>query len=212
MTSTCAYGSYPAQVYHATHFIPWIVPLAIAAAAIGRTRYNTWGTQLMLKLFGLWLTVLQPVLYIVQGTFNIQRPDPYCPDTFTFAFPLSEAFYIAALATFIIMFTYCWNIVLPWLYWFVLICFIIGPPGILCWYTYSTWAETLLSLGMGALTSIVFVVFVRFLILDDFPLLLNQRPWTWLGSIDNYAMTTAAQEESERVRIVLKRLERQGLA
>ena len=212
MTS-CAYPSYAAQLYQATHFIPWIIPLAISAAAIGRTHYGRrYGKQFVLVLLGLWLTVTQVILQIIQNNQNVMRPDPYCPDTYSTAFPLSEAFYVAALSMFIVGFTYCWNIVLPWPYWLMLFAVIGGPPSILIWFAYSTWFESLVSVGLGTIVAALFVVFVRFVIIDDIPLMVHQRPWTWFAAIDTYATTEAAQIESERICASITRLKKLNLA
>ena len=208
----CVYSSYGAQIYGWTHLIPWIVPLALSAASITRTRYGKqhWGKQIMIVLYSLWITVVQLMLYIVQSYFNEYRSDPYCPDMKSLAYPSLEAFYTASLVTYIIAFTYFWDIVLPWTYWSLLFVFMVVPPGILVWFAYNLWYEVLVSSLIGIATTLYFVVLVRFILLDDIPIMLHQRPWTWFACVDTYLMDEEQHNVHKRLLITLERLEKHG--
>lgn len=203
--ATCYYYSYAAQVYQWTHLVPWIVPLAISAASIGRAK-KKWGKQVTLVLYGTWLSILQLILLIVQSNMNRMRADPYCPDTFSAAYPCVEAFYVCSLTMFIIGFTYIWNVVLPWPYWTVLFLFIAGPPSVLIFFQYNTLAEILVSGGIGIGTTIMFLLFFAFVVVDMLPYLMVQAPFTWFYCIDNYAMNDAQIERAYVVEQVMSRL------
>ncbi len=203
--STCVYPSYAAQVYQWTHLIPWIVPLAITAAALGKVRHR-WGKQVTLVLYGTWLSLLQLILLLIQSNMNRNRPDPYCPMMYSAAYPCIEAFFVSSLTMFIAGFTFIWNVHLPWLYWTVVFCVLSGPPSILVWYQYSTWSEVLVSTLIGFGSTLMFLLFFAFVVVDSLPYLLNQVPFTWFYCIDNYAMSDQQMTRTERVRVVLTAL------
>jgi hypothetical protein len=207
--STCAYPSIIAQAYEGTHWIPWLVPFAVACASFGRDRSGKWGKQILLIWYGFFLTLMQVVVYIFQNNFNTTRNDPYCVEIVSYAFPSMEAYYVGALSAFIFGFTYFWNLQLAWSYWTMLILFVIGPSGIFIWFQYNTVSEILMSAGIGSGTTILFLVFVRFIWLDYIPFLLQQAPWTWFNCIDSYVTSDDQQQETIRIAVVLKELQKE---
>jgi len=207
--STCAYPSIVAQVYEGTHLLPWLVPLAVTAASFGRDKNGRFGKQIMLVWYGLFLTLMQLVVYIFQNSFNTTRSDPYCVEIVSYAFPSMEAYYVSALSTFITGLTYFWDIQMSWTYWTMMITFLIGPAGILIWFGYNSVPEILMSIGMGTGTTLLFLVLVRFFWREHIPFLLLQAPWTWFNCIDSYIMTDEQQDESMRIPVVLRELEKE---
>lgn len=207
--SYCSYPSPVATAFEYTHLIPWIVPLVITAASIGKDRTGKWGKQIILIWYGSFLFVCQIGLYIAQASFNVTRTDPYCIDVVSYAFPSTEGFYISALSTYVIVFTYLWNIPLSWSYWTILFVFVIGPSGILVWFTYNTLAEIGISVGIGSGTTIIFLLFVRFLWIDDIKFFVLQAPWTWLNAIDSYVQTDIQLIEASRTEFIVKKLEKE---
>lgn len=207
--SSCSYPSIVANVFEYTHLIPWIVPLVISAASIGRDRTGKWGKQIIMVWYGLFITVCQIGLYICQTAFNATRIDPYCVDVVTYAFPSSEGFYISALSAYIVGFTYLWNIELSWTYWTFLFVFVMGPSGILVWFTYNTVTEIGISIAIGAGTTLIFLLFMRFMWLDYLGFYLHQAPWTWFNAIDSYVMSEEQLAESARIEEVLKEMEQE---
>ena len=182
--------------------MPWLIPLAITAAALGRVRHR-WGKQVTLILYGGWISLLQLILLIVQTSMNRMRPDPYCPMMLSYAYPCIEAFFVSSLTTFIAGFTFIWNIHLPWVYWTVVFTVLSGPPMILVWFQYSTWSEVLVSTCIGIVTSIMFLLWYAFVVVPKLPFLLCQAPFTWMYCIDNYAMSDEEMDRAAHVKSVI---------
>lgn len=207
MTS-CYYPSILAQVYEAVHLIPWIAPLAISAASFGKDRDGRYGKQIYTMMFGIFLTLMQIAIYIFQNYFNRLQEDLYCIGTYSNAFPSIEGFYCSAFVTFIAATTYFWNIQMSYIYWTCSILFLIGPPSVLLWYTYNSLSEILISVAIGVSTTLLYVVLVRFIIKEHIPFLLIIAPFTWFNAIDSYIMSEDEQQQSIRIRTVIKDLEK----
>ena len=195
---SCIYPSIFGQVYGYTLLIPFIMPLILFAAGLGRRPENdTYGCQILLVWYSKWITAMEVLVFIIQTRLNVTRSNPYCTDIIGLAAPSLETFCIASFATFIICFTYLWNIEMPALYWSLVLCLLIGPPTVLVWFTYNTWPEVL-SAGLLALVSTgFFMVVVRFIVMDSLPLVTELRPWTWMNCMDNYVTTIKQREKSK---------------
>jgi hypothetical protein len=187
----CVYDGWAAQVFAFTQLIPWLVPLALSAASIGRDARGRWGKQLLHVWFGLHLTVMQVFLYVLQFTLDRPRPDPYCPSVYSYGVPATAAFYIAALYAFIVGYAILWRVRLSAFYWVATTAILVFVPGILVWWAYNTWYEVLLALALGAGTTAPFLAVVRFLVLPEVPLLLRARPWRWFPCIDTYMIMSS---------------------
>lgn len=191
---TCVYNSVASQIYGATHLIPWIVPLAVSAASIGRDRNGKWGKQIVMILYSFWLTGITFILYAAQTALNIQMPNPYCPEYTSYSHPSLEMFYVSSLATYIGAFTYMWNLELAWSYWVLIQVVVIFPPFVLVAFSQNTWYQLFIAAIVGISTTIAFVVFI-YLESESISYLLHQTPFTWFSAIDSYVRTDAQQRE-----------------
>lgn len=210
---SCGYNSYASQIYSGVDWIPFIVPLAISAAAwtftpTGKDGHMKPAKQLILIFFGLWLLLMELFVYMAQVYANVQRPDPYCLElVMVYAFPSRISFYLATLVTYLFMFAYLWNAEIHWLYWTCTLLFFVAPQAMLVWMVQNTWQEALISTLIGVISTIVFMVFYRFFVIDVTPYLVQQRPWTWFSAADTWTMTRKQQEDSLRIQAILKRVE-----
>lgn len=195
---SCVYPSVAAQLFGWTLLLPWIIPIFVFAAGITK-RNGKWGNQIMMVWFGKWLLVVQLILYIFQVRFNLQRPDPYCPEILTFAYPSTAGFYVASGVTYIVGFSFLWNVVLSWVYWVTVLCLFALVPSVLVWFVYNTWYEVLMSVLVGIITTLAFLLWVRFYLLDMVPFLLQQAPWTWLSCTDTQIMLPAQERLLEQI-------------
>jgi hypothetical protein len=181
---SCIYPSYIGQAYAYTHLIPWIIPIGLFAFSIKRDKSGKYGVEFIVYLYSTWLSWGALFLYIMQSAFRVMRHDPYCPDQTSLAYPSMEAFYTGSLVTYIILFTYLWNIPLAEMYWVVLFGLLALPPLILVWFTYNTVYEVLVSTLMGIAFTCVFLVAIRFFFVRYFNVLMKQRPWCWLSPVN----------------------------
>lgn len=207
----CVYPTYAAQIYSYTHWLPFLIPLAITVAAFGHNRYGKWGKQVMIAFFGYTISVMQIVLIIVQYSMGIMRADPYCPDTIvSLAYPCQEAYYATLLVTFIFCFVAGWNIELSWIFWAGLLGLMALPPVVLVWFQFNTPLEVGVSMAIGAATSIVFMLVYSCLILPDLPFILTQFPWVFMECIDSYSMELKDLKRTEELRAIKDDLHSMG--
>lgn len=210
MSTGCLYSSYSAQAFAYAMLIPTIVPLALAAASVTRNpKTGEWGKEWILVAFGSYLFFFQLVLYIFQISLQMIRYNPFCPDVLTYGFPSLVGFYVAALGTFVIEYSYLWNAVVSSFYWTYLFLVWWLPCLVLVWFQYNTWQEVLLSLGIGVLITTIFVLAVRYYFLEDMPFILNSTPWTWFSCVDTWVQTRQGQARTEEVKACLARINRQ---
>lgn len=207
MATITTHASYASQAWTVVHYIPWIVPFAIFCVSITPRRDGKGGAQLVLKLFGMWLSVMQILLNVLQNYFNYQRNDPFMIFPPAHAFPSLKAYYWAALMTYVILFCYLYNIILGWFWWACIFLFFALPQSMLVWMLYNTWQEALVSTLLGVISTTVFLLLIRFIIQDSFPYLVNMFPFTYMSVTDTYIMTeeqqklaTAVRERMEKVR------------
>jgi len=205
--SSCTYPSYAGQAWTIVHYIPWIVPLFIFAASITPRKDGRGGTQLILKLYALWLSLMQIVLYLLQVYFKNMRADPYCTDVYNYGFPSLKAYYWSAGLTYIIMFCYLYNMSLGWFWWTFIFLVFAGPQSMLVWMLYNTWQEALVSSLIGIISTGVFLLLIRFIVQDYFPYLINMFPFTYMGATDTYIMTPKQEALSTAIRERMERFQ-----
>jgi hypothetical protein len=207
--SACVYYSYAAQMYSWVHLIPWLVPFFIIAASFAKNdgiKNKDWGKQFMLVAYGLWLTLMQIVLYCLQYGLNIQVPDPYCPEIVSLAYPSAETFYTMSVITYVLCFTYCWHIIVPWFYWTCMFLIIVIEPYILFWFLYNDWYQTLVSMLLGIGATVVYFVIICKFVWHRLPILILQRPLTWFYAVDSQIMSQEQHFVSEYIEIKLRGL------
>lgn len=198
-------STYASQAWTVVHYIPWIVPFAIFCVSITPRRDGKGGAQLILKLYGMWLSLIQIVLTLLQHHFNYMRDDPFMIFPPTYVFPSLKAYYWAALITYAVLFCYLYNITLGWFWWACVFLFFAMPQGMLIWMTYNTWQESLISTLLGVLSTTVFLLLIRFIVQDSFPYLLHMFPFTYMSVTDTYIMT---EEQQALSTVVGERMER----
>lgn len=191
------------QALSAILFIPWIVPFAFSVVTITKTPDGRWGKQFVPVTFGFWLTFWQAALWVFQIAFNMARVNPLDQATAYYGFPSMAGFYVAVLGSFVIEFTFVWNIQFSWTYWAALFLWWICPGVVLVFTTYNTWQEVVLSLGWGVLVTTIYVLVLRFYIFYELPFYLNSEPFTWFSCVDTWLQSAEQQVECERIRLAL---------
>lgn len=198
---TCLYTSYGAAVFAAVQLVSWLVPLTLAAASPVRDQESgRWGRQFVLVAFGFYIFIWGFVLYIFQVALAIMREDPFCPVIQTYGVPSSAAYYVAAMGTFLLGLAYemgFWynftNSLYLIIWWFV-------PPVVLVWFGFNVWQEVLLSMGLGVLSTIVFLFLIWHYMVHDMPYYLQQVPWSWCNCIDTWVQTPRQRVKAEALR------------
>lgn len=182
------YPSYAGQAFAAVFYVPWLITLGLFAFQRRRDpRTGEYGIEFIVYLYGLWLTWGTLLVWALQSSFRVMRNNPYCPDQVSYAYPSTPAFCLGSLFACIVGFTYLWNEVLSEVNWILIIGILFGIPMVFVWFTYNTWWEVLLSTLLGLVTGVVFVVVIRFFVVQHFEVMMKQRPWCWLGPIDTLA-------------------------
>jgi len=207
--SGCVYYSYAAQMYSWVKLIPWLVPFFIVAASFAKNagvKKKQWGKQFILLTYGLWLTVMQIVLYALQYGLGIQKPDPYCPEIVSLAYPSSETFYTVSVVTYVICFTFIWKIVVPWAYWAFIFLILVIQPYILFWFLYNDWYQTLVSMLLGIGSTVTFFIIICNLVMPVLPILILQKPFSWFYVIDSHLMSEEEHIKSEYAETVLQNI------
>lgn len=205
---SCVYTSYSAQAFGLVLSIPFLVGVAFLFASIARYKNTRWGKQFLVLIMGTMLSYAQCWLWVLQFALRVYRRDPYCPELITMGFPSLSAFYVSALATGFILFTFVWNVVFSWFYWFYIFTVLLFPPTVLYFVGFNTWQEVLLSMLLGIATSSFFIILLRVFILEATPMLLNQAPFTWFSCEDTWMMNEEQQEKADLIREMLKDIQR----
>lgn len=176
------------------HKIPFLISMSLSIMGFVITkrvknpftgRIERYG-EIIFPILGLYLHVTQYMLWPLQRYFNVIRPDPYCPGHEGYAFPSIEAFYTAALITFIVAYCVVWSVKQPWTRWVLFLLIFALPNLILIWYGHNEWWQVLVSMFVGVFTSVTFVIVLRYYISPSFPYMLNSWPLNWLGYYDTY--------------------------
>lgn len=181
----CVYPSLFGQAFSYTHALPLVIPLALWIFSIRWDSKGNWGFECIINLYSWILTWGYFIILILKGSFQVSRPDPYCPDQMGMVYPSVTAFYIGSIVTFIILLTYLWNIPLSEGYWVV----VIGISGtlflVLVRSTYNTLYEVLLSSLIGLVFTTVFLIYFRFFS-PDLDIIVKQRPWCWFSLVNTW--------------------------
>lgn len=200
--SACSYPETLAgSIYSYTQLIVIVVPACISAMAVSKIWYflarrERFGVQFLHKWYGTWMLVMAMLVAIAQSNQNVLRPDPYCPDIIDYAFPSMTAFVVASLVTYVFLYTYLWNVVLPWVWWAAIETLLL-LPAVFVWFGVNTWLEILVSTLIGVVTTAVYLIAVRVLVARHVPMLLRLYPSTVFGCVDNLLMSIRQQQWSE---------------
>jgi len=177
----CYYVSLLGHTWAWTHILPTLITMSLSVASLRLHGYEWFPT-----IYGLYLHVWQFILWVFQAHWQIMRPHPQCAEIHTFAFPSQEAFYAVSLAAYILTYSYMWNIPLAIFTWLFIYCIVIVPPVVLVFLQYNRPWEIVVSMILGIVATVPFVLVIRIYIKPLIPYLLNQAPWCWFGYVDTY--------------------------
>lgn len=192
----------PQEAFRYILQIPFFVTLCLSAAAIRKNHYGVWGKEFILVLFGGWLFLWWLILSVLQISLNMPRMDPFHPGEYYYGFPSSIGYYVSVATTFVFEFTYLFNIRFSRMYWLGLYLFAALPSIILCWFQFNSWQEVLLSMGLGALVTTVYLLFYYYVLLENVPVLLNTSPFTHMSCVDTWTLSNAGKAEAERIKMM----------
>ncbi len=208
-TEDCLYRGISGITVYYVQLASWgVFFVMIGAGIVKDTQSGRWGQQFTLTLFGVWLSIWQCLIYLVQYALNVQRVDPFCTRTTQLVFPSIPAFYAAAGATFIVSFVQVQGLELPWSKWPLIMAFLFCP-FVLAFFSVNTWIEVVVSIVAGVVSTILFFAILLQWLIPWFPHLLNSCPWSYMYCIDTWFMTERARQQEEDIRDVIKRLPRQ---
>ncbi len=191
-------------MFASVQLLSWVVAIFIWGAGISRnTRTGRWGKQLTLALFSAWLWICQFLVYILQMVLDSPRPDVFCPSVTSYGFPSLAAMYVAAGVTFVVGFAVWRKLALPWSVWPVLAVLFVCP-FVLAWFTFNTWVEVMLSILIGVGSTLAFFLVLDRVLLNQYPYMLNQAPWTWINADDTWLMDEHQYRREAYLRELMK--------
>lgn len=212
------YLYYGQQVRQLVPLLPWFVTLVLFVLSINADHKGYWKKNFFLVLYGFYLHFWQFGLAVFQVVFNAQRMDPFTDHIYAMPLFSQEGFYLAALVTLFIMYSFLWRQAISPLWWVFVWIFVIGPPALLVFFGYAMWWEVLFGMGMGIISTAAYVLVFWIYLLDSVPYLITQRPWTWMGCNGCWCLTLEQQKFArclpERIarceRIIAARAARHG--
>lgn len=175
----CYYASMWGQAFAWTQLLPSIISL-------GLTVLTLITFELLFVFLGYYLHGIQLLLWFVQLNLQIDRPNPLCQEYHSYAFPSVEGYYIGAIVAFVLGYSYVWKVRQSWYAWFVLLGLTVVPPTVLVFLAYNEWYEVVISMAIGVLASIIFIIILWVYIYDAIPYIENLFPFHWLKYKDNY--------------------------
>ncbi len=132
-------------------------------------------------LYGLYLYIPQLMLWFFQDYYKIDRPNPICQLYHTYAFPSLEAMYMGSLLGAFFTYAYYWKTEQSWMSWLCIHICGSAVPLILIYSGYNRWDEVLISMGVGFLFSMVFIISVRLFIRPNIQYLHLHFPFYQFG-------------------------------
>lgn len=193
----CYYIGYGAQAFGWTQLFPSIVGICFFVITAATK-------QPFFVIFSTFLYVPQFILWVLQSYFAAVMPDPVCQLYHSYAFPSITAFYIAVLFVTFMVISWQHNYSHGWLVYLVFFTLLIGIPFVLIYMGYNRWWEIAYSLGIGVLTSFVFIYCFQLFVVPVLPYLMHQFPLWHLGYKDTFLMDDSLQMQHEIVcRVIL---------
>lgn len=199
----CFYVSALGHTWAWTHILPTLITLSLTVVSLRLHGYEWFPT-----IYGMYLHYCQLLLWALQLLWKSMRPHPYCAEIHTYSFPSQEAFFVASLATYLIVYSYVWRIPMAIFTWLFIICIVVFPPIVLVFFQYNRPMEIVWSMVLGIGSTVPFVLIIRYYIKPWLPYLLNQPPWCWLSYIDTYICNKREQQYTVFVGQCVKRCER----
>lgn len=224
----CWYVSVYGYTWAWTHILPTLMTLSLTVASLRLHGYEWFGGGYLFLFFfffftdspnfspppfhhrfptiyGVYLHFWQLILWAFQVNWQIMRPHPSCAHIHTYAFPSQEAFYVAALSTLIILYSYLWRIPMAILTWLFIYTLIMGVPAVLVFFQYNRPWEILISMILGIVATVPFVLVIRLYIRPYIPYILNQFPWYHFEYVDTFCCTKQEQKFKNYITACLAR-------
>lgn len=195
-------GCYYVSIYGTAFGLTQMVPIFVTVAC---TVLSMATSQAFYVIFAFYLYVPQYIVWIFQQYFQYIRPNPICQLYNTWAFPSMEAMYTGAVVGAFAAYAYLWVVEHSWISWLFVYLVTALAPFVLIYTEYNRWWEIAFSMGFGALSSIAFVLVVRYFMRPWMPYLKLHFPFYLFGYVDNMMrkdrrnQSTAILESLERV-------------
>ena len=183
----CYYTSIAGQVFGWTQILPTLITSALSILSFVNS-------EIIFVFLGLYLHVVQLLLWVFQVYFEQMRVDPICQQYQTYAFPSIPSFYAAALITSVTVYAYYWKVVHGWLTWLRLY-IILSLRFVFVWVSYNRPSEVLFSMTIGVKFTTVWVIVLRLFIAPTLPYLLNSFPCSLFGYTDRFIMKECEQTD-----------------
>lgn len=106
--------------------------------------------QPILSFLGWCITLTWACTAPFKSFIDVRRPDPYCPDIHTWAFPNDELVYGGIILVFVIGYTILWKKRFSWFQWAAMIVVGLGPVIFLVLYDNLWWGYMVISFLIGA--------------------------------------------------------------
>lgn len=200
MSEGCYYVSLGASVFGWTQMIPIFFTVAsfVLTAATNQAIYF---------LFAIYLFIPQYIVWCFQYYFQYERPDPICQLYHTWAFPSMESMYTGAIIGAFFTYAYYWPVYQSWVTWFFIYCFATVPPFILIYMEYNRWWEVLFSYAFGFLSSVAFMLVVKFFLKPKMYYLKLFFPFYLM----NYSDDMIKKEKNHESLLILRAIQRADL-
>ena len=175
----CYYTTLWGEAFGWTQLLPTVVSLMLSFTSLFKP-------EVTFLFLGLYLHAWQLGLWSIQLYIHQDRPNPICQEYHSYAFPSIEAFYVAALVVTLVGYSVVYGYRHPIGAWLLLVFAFVAPPATLVFFAYNTVAEVLVSMGIGIVAAVIFVIAVAIYIRPATPYIINSWPLTWLGYTDSW--------------------------
>jgi hypothetical protein len=204
----CLFSVSSLYVWSATQLLGWVLPIFFTLLAHYRDPVtNQWVAEMFLVAYSYYVCFSLFLLYIFQIALQQLQPDPFCPYLTTYGVPALTPFYVGCA----IGLTLLLPIFLEFSYSLftgitILCCIWIAPAATLIWFSIFTASQVALSLGIGVLITLLFILMFKFYWVPYMPYMLNVAPFTWLGVVETWFSDKNQQERAYKVRECRERL------
>jgi hypothetical protein len=184
------------QAFGYSQALAWIIPFFIKGLS---RRYDPVTQEPYFEyvpfMFGSFMLLVLPFLYLFQAILHEIRPDPFCPSVTYYGSPSSVGFYAALLVTFFVGTTFYMAKEILVTEWVVLWFILVGPTGYMIYLSFNTFKEILFSLLLGAFTSAMFILVVCVYLRDEIPWIVNSQPVTYFGRVRDTWLSVSEEQK-----------------
>jgi membrane-associated phospholipid phosphatase len=151
------------------------VPAMVTA---GCTALSWYSYNPVFFVYGFFLYGCQAVLWAGQSYFAMMRPVPFSTQ---YAFPSIEAFYVASVATAVLIYAGLFERRQGWIIWGTLFLLIVAPSFVLVFFGMHAWWQVLLSLLLGSVCTMAFIYILWLNLYQTLMYLQFVPPLSWMG-------------------------------